>query len=49
MSNNWTRKENNGPIGSDSTLLNASGDNTNFIFEVTGNMDDKKMEHFTQQ
>ena len=29
-----------------STLLNASGDNTNFIFEVTGNMDDKKMEHF---
>ena len=38
--------QNNGHIGSDSTLLNASGDNTNFIFEVTGNMDDKKMEHF---
>lgn len=29
-----------------STLLNASGDNTNFIFEVTGGMDDEKMEHF---
>ncbi len=27
-------------------ILNASGDNTNFIFEVTGNMDDEKMEHF---
>ena len=25
---------NNGPIGSDSTLLNASGDNTNFIYRV---------------
>ncbi len=29
-----------------STLLNASGDNTNFIFEVKGGMDDEKMEHF---
>lgn len=28
------------------TLLNASGENTNFIYEVTGPMDDKKMEHF---
>lgn len=28
------------------TLLNASGENTNFIFEVTGSMDDEKMEHF---
>lgn len=28
------------------TLLNASGDNTNFIYEVTGQMDDEKMEHF---
>jgi type II restriction enzyme len=27
-------------------LLNASGDNTNFVFEVTGLMDDEKMEHF---
>ena len=33
-------------IGSSATLLNASGDNTNFIFEVTGNMDDEKMEMF---
>ena len=33
-------------IGSSATLLNASGDNTNFIFEVTGDMDDEKMEHF---
>lgn len=33
-------------IGSSATLLNASGDNTNFIFEVTGNIDDEKMEHF---
>ena len=29
-----------------STLLNASGDNTNFVFEVTGPMDDEKMQHF---
>lgn len=29
-----------------STLLNASGDNTNFIYEVTGPMDDEKMEIF---
>lgn len=29
-----------------STLLNASGDNTNFVYEVTGNIDDEKMEHF---
>lgn len=29
-----------------STLLNASSDNTNFIFEVTGDMDDEKMENF---
>lgn len=29
-----------------STLLNASGENTNFIFEVNGPMDDEKMEHF---
>lgn len=28
------------------TLLNASGDNTNFIYEVTGPMDDEKMNHF---
>ena len=33
-------------IGSSTALLNASGDNTNFIFEVTGDMDDEKMEHF---
>ena len=29
-----------------STLLNASGDNTNFVSEVTGPMDDEKMQHF---
>lgn len=29
-----------------STLLNASGDNTNFVFEVTGPIDDEKMVHF---
>lgn len=29
-----------------STLLNASGDNTNFIYEIIGPMDDKKMEKF---
>ena len=29
-----------------STLLNASHDNTNFIFEVTGSMDDEKMDKF---
>lgn len=29
-----------------STLLNASGDNTNFVYEVTGPMDDEKMHHF---
>ena len=28
------------------TLLNASGDNTNFIYEVTGPMDDDKMNKF---
>lgn len=28
------------------TLLNASGENTNFIYEVTGPMDDEKMECF---
>ncbi|MDE6309030.1 MAG: HpaII family restriction endonuclease [Muribaculaceae bacterium] len=28
------------------TLLNASGENTNFIFEVTGCIDDDKMNHF---
>ncbi len=28
------------------TLLNASGENTNFIYEVTGSMDDDKMDHF---
>lgn len=33
-------------LRSSSTLLNASGDNTNFIFEVTGPMDDEKMDHF---
>lgn len=33
-------------IRSSSTLLNASGDNTNFIYEVTGPMDDEDMEHF---
>ncbi len=33
-------------IGSSATLLNASGDNTNFIFEVSGNMDDEKMVRF---
>lgn len=27
-------------------LLNASKDNTNFVFEVIGNMDDDKMNHF---
>lgn len=31
-----------------STLLNASGDNTNFIYEVTGPMDDEKMEQFNK-
>lgn len=31
---------------SSSTLLNASGDNTNFVYEVVGPMDDEKMEHF---
>lgn len=36
----------NKSIESVSTLLNASGDNTNFIFEVKGGMDDEKMEHF---
>lgn len=29
-----------------STLLNASGDNTNFVFEITGPMDDEKMNKF---
>lgn len=29
-----------------STLLNASVDNTNFIFEVIGNINDEKMNHF---
>ena len=29
-----------------STLFNASADNTNFVFEVTGNVDDSVMEHF---
>lgn len=33
-------------LRSSSTLLNASVDNTNFVFEVTGPMDDEKMEHF---
>ena len=28
------------------TLLNASKDNTNFVFEVVGDMDDDKMNHF---
>lgn len=27
-------------------ILNASGDNTNFVYEVTGEMDDEKMAHF---
>lgn len=29
-----------------STLLNASGENTNFIFEVSGPMNDERMDHF---
>lgn len=33
-------------LGGDSTLLNASGENTNFIYEISGPMDDKKMEIF---
>lgn len=33
-------------LKSSSTLLNASKDNTNFVFEVTGPMDDEKMRHF---
>lgn len=33
-------------IGVISTLLNASGDNTNFVFEVTGPIDDERMSHF---
>jgi len=33
-------------LRSSSTLLNASGDNTNFVFEVTGPMDDEKMNKF---
>lgn len=33
-------------LTSSSTLLNASGENTNFIYEITGGMDDEKMEHF---
>lgn len=28
------------------TLLNAGGESTNFIFEVTGKIDDEKMNHF---
>lgn len=36
----------NSNLDVDSTLLNASGDNTNFIYEVTGPMDDEKMEIF---
>ncbi|MCF0158768.1 MAG: HpaII family restriction endonuclease, partial [Veillonella sp.] len=33
-------------LSASSTLLNASVDNTNFIFEVTGGMNDDKMNHF---
>lgn len=33
-------------LGGDSTLLNASSDNTNFVFEVTGPMDNEKMNEF---
>ena len=33
-------------LSASATLLNASGDNTNFIYEVTGPMDDERMEHF---
>ena len=33
-------------IGHNSILLNASCEKPNFIFEVTGNIDDEKMEHF---
>ena len=33
-------------LRSSSTLLNASHDNTNFVFEITGDMDDEKMKHF---
>ena len=33
-------------LGGDSTLLNASGDNTNFVFEITGPMDDEKMNKY---
>lgn len=29
-----------------STLLNASGENTNFIYEVTGPINDERMKHF---
>lgn len=33
-------------IRASATLLNASGDNTNFLFAINGPMDDTKMEHF---
>ncbi|MGM9844948.1 MAG: HpaII family restriction endonuclease [Muribaculaceae bacterium] len=36
----------NSSLERESTTVCASGDNTNFIFEVTGNMDDEKMEQF---
>jgi type II restriction enzyme len=32
--------------GASAILLNASGDNTNFVYEVTGAMDDERMAHF---
>lgn len=33
-------------LSASSTLLNASADNTNFIYEVTNGMDDEQMRHF---
>lgn len=33
-------------IRASATLLNSTADNTNFIFEVTGPMNDERMEHF---
>lgn len=40
------RAHSNNDWEDESTLLNASFDNTNFVFEVTGPMDDEKMAHF---
>lgn len=36
----------NKKVECESTIVEFSGDNTNFIFEVKGKMDDEKMEHF---